>query len=128
LVKLIQDSIDKGATTVEEIHKSIADLPLKILEGSELLKGPAKEVRHVRDHTIGALYDVIRKVNEEVGTLASELLAEAAKRRAAGSAAGPTHRPARRSAVTSIRRTNRSAKPQRREGAKQGSAGRRARA
>ena len=96
LVKLIQDSIDKGATTVEEIHKSIADLPLKILEGSELLKGPAKEVRHVRDHTIGALYDVIRKVNKEVGSLASELLAEAAKRRAAGSAADSTRHAARR--------------------------------
>jgi hypothetical protein len=87
LAKLIQDSIDKGATTVEEIHKSIADLPLRILEGSELLKGPAKEVRHVRDHTIGAIYDVIRKINEEVGTLASELLAEAAKERPAGRAA-----------------------------------------
>jgi hypothetical protein len=95
LVKLIQDSIDKGATTVEEIHKSIADLPLKVLEGSELLKGPAKEVRHVRDHTIGALYDVIRKINEEVGTLASELLAEAAKRPVAGHAAGPKHHAAR---------------------------------
>ena len=56
LVKLIQDSIDKGATSVEEIHKSIADLPLKILEGSELLKAPAKEVRQLRDHTIGELH------------------------------------------------------------------------
>ena len=96
LVKLIQDSIDKGATTVEEIHKSIADLPLKVLEGSELLKGPATEARHLRDHTIGALYDVIRKVNKDVGTLASELLAEAEERRAAGSAAGSTRHAARR--------------------------------
>lgn len=38
LAKFVQDAIDKGATTVEEIHKSIADLPLKILEESELLK------------------------------------------------------------------------------------------
>ena len=122
LVKLIQDSIDKGATTVEEIHKSIGDLPLKILEGSKLLKGPAKEVRHVRDHTIGAMYDLIRKINEEVGTLASERLAEAAKRRAARRAA---HHAARRE-ITSIRRNNRNAKSQRRQGAKQESAGRRA--
>ena len=113
LVKLIQDSIDKGATTVEEIHKSIADLPLKILEGSELLKGPAKQVRHLRDHRIGALYDVIRKVNEEVGTLASELLAEAAKRPAAEPAPGSTHHAARRE-LTVVRRKNRKAKPQRR--------------
>jgi hypothetical protein len=32
LPKLIQEAIDKGATTVEEIHKSIVDLPLKVLE------------------------------------------------------------------------------------------------
>ena len=81
LARLVQDSIDRGATTVEEIHKAIADLPLKILEESEILKAPAKEVRRVQDHTIGAVYDVIRDINEQVGTLASKLLEEARKRR-----------------------------------------------
>ena len=66
LAKFVQDAIDKGATTVEEIHKSIADLPLKILEESELLKEPAKEVRRVQDHTIGAIYDVIREINSRL--------------------------------------------------------------
>ncbi len=98
LTKLIQDSIDKGATTVEEIHKSIAELPLRVLERRERLRGPAKEVRHVQDHTIGAIYDLIRKVNEEIGTLASELLAEAAKQRAARRAAGRKHHAARHAA------------------------------
>jgi histone H3/H4 len=83
LARFVQDAIDKGATTVEDIHKAIADLPLSILEESELLKGPAKEVRRVQDHTIGAIYDVIREINQQVGTLASTLLAEAAKRRSA---------------------------------------------
>ena len=83
LARFVQDAIDKGATTVEDIHKAIADLPLKILEESELLKGPAKEVRLVQDHTIGAIYDVIREINQQVGTLASALLADAAKRRSA---------------------------------------------
>ncbi|HVO22507.1 MAG TPA: hypothetical protein VMW56_02645 [Candidatus Margulisiibacteriota bacterium] len=91
LPKLIQEAIDKGATTVEEIHKSIVDLPLKILEESDLLRGPSKEARRVQDHTIGAIYDVIREVNEQVGTLASDLLAEAAARRAAR--AGEAHKP-----------------------------------
>jgi hypothetical protein len=89
--KLIQEAIDKGATTVEEIHKSIADLPLKILEESDLLRSPAKEAKRVQDHTIGAIYDVIREVNEKVGTFASELLAEAAARRAARAA--EVHKP-----------------------------------
>jgi hypothetical protein len=79
LTRLIQDEIDKGATTVEEIHKAIADLPLKLLEGSNLLKEPAKEVRRVQDHTISAIYDLVRDINHKVGTFASELLAGVAK-------------------------------------------------
>jgi hypothetical protein len=88
LIRFLQDAIDKGATTVEEVHKSVADLPLRILEESELLRGPAREAKRVQDHTLGAIYGVIRKINERVGTYASELLAEAAKRRAARSEAG----------------------------------------
>ena len=81
-IQFIQDAIDQGATTVEEIHKSIADLPLKILEENDLLKEPAKQAQRLQDHTLGAIYDVIRGINEQVGTYASGLLAEAAKRRA----------------------------------------------
>ena len=91
VAKLIQEAIDRGATTVEEIHKSIVDLPLKILEESDLLRGPAKEAKRVQDHTIAAIYDVIREINEQVGTFASELLAEAAARRAARDA--EVHKP-----------------------------------
>jgi hypothetical protein len=93
LTRLVQDEIDKGATTVEEIHKAIADLPLKFLEDNDLLKEQAKKVRRVQDHTIGAIYDVIREVNEKVGTFASELLAEAAMARSAhhGPAADKHH-------------------------------------
>ena len=91
LTRLIQDEIDKGATTVEEVHKAIADLPLKMLEQSDLLKGTAKEVKRVQDRSIGAIYDLIRGINEKVGTFASDLLAEAAKRRAARGAAAKPH-------------------------------------
>jgi len=82
LAGVIQDAIEKGATTVEEIHKAVADLPLKILEDSDLLKESAKEARRLQDLTIGRFYDLIREINEKVGTLASELLAEASARRA----------------------------------------------
>ena len=76
---------------MEEIHKSIADLPLKILEESELLKEPAKEVRRVQDHTIGAIYDLIREINQQVGALASTPLDEAAKRKGARAEASAKH-------------------------------------
>ena len=98
LTKLIQDSIDKGATTVEEIHKAIADLPLKVLHDTDLLRGPAKEVKRVQDHTIGAVYDVIRDVNEKVGKFASQLLAEASKRGAGRRGAQTKKRSAARGA------------------------------
>jgi hypothetical protein len=94
LVRLIQDAIDKGATTVEEVHKSIADLPLRILEESELLREPAKEAKRLQDRTLGKIYDTIRAINEQVGTYASELLAESATRRAARSEATRTRRSA----------------------------------
>jgi hypothetical protein len=86
VTRLIQEAIDKGATTVEEIHKSVADLPLKMLEERELLRGPAKEVRRVQDRTIGAVYDLIREINEQVGNLASDLLNKAGRRREARAA------------------------------------------
>ena len=89
LPKLIQEAIDKGATTVEEVHKSIVDLPLKVLEESDLLRKPSKEARRLQDETIGVIYDTIREINQQVGTLASDLLAEAAAHRAAR---GETHK------------------------------------
>lgn len=74
IVELIQEAVDKGANTVEEIHKAIVDLPLKILEEIEVLKKPVKEVRRVQDRSIGAVYDLIREINEQIRKLAAEIL------------------------------------------------------
>ena len=82
-VRFIAEAIEKGATTVEGVHKSVAQLPLKVLEESDLLRGPAKEVRRIQDHTIGVIYDLIRYINGQVGTLATKLLDQAANRRRA---------------------------------------------
>ena len=82
-VRFITDAIEKGATTVEDVHKSIAQLPLKVLEESDLLRAPAKEVRRIQDRTIGVIYDLIRYINGQVGRLAIELLDQAANRRRA---------------------------------------------
>ena len=74
IIELIQEAVDKGANTVEEIHKSIADLPLKMLEEIEVLKKPVKEVRRVQDRSIGAVYDLIREINAQIRKLAAEIL------------------------------------------------------
>ena len=80
LTEVIEEAVDKGATTVEQIHKSIADLPLKLLEESERLGKPAKEVRRLQDRAIGALYDLVRDINRRVARLVSDLLRGPTKR------------------------------------------------
>jgi hypothetical protein len=74
LVDLVQREIDDGATSVEEVHKAIANLPLEVLERLDLFEEMVAGARKVQEARIGAMYDVIRKVNEEVGKLAKEIL------------------------------------------------------
>jgi uncharacterized NAD-dependent epimerase/dehydratase family protein len=83
LPRLIQEAIDKGATTVEEIHTAIADLPLKILEDADVMKRQAKDIRRIQHRSIGAVYDLIRDVNKRIGEMAEDILeARAARRKA----------------------------------------------
>jgi len=70
----IRDTVDRGATSAEEIHKSIANLPLDMLERNGLFEQTAAEVRKIQDQTLGAVYDLIRDVNERVSELTSDLL------------------------------------------------------
>jgi hypothetical protein len=74
LVDLVQREVEDGATSVEEVHKAIANLPLEVLERLDLFEDMVKGARKVQEARIGAMYDVIRKVNEEVGKLAKEIL------------------------------------------------------
>jgi hypothetical protein len=74
LTELVHEAVEKGATSVEEIHRAIADLPLDILERLELFEGTVTEVRRVQDQTLGAIYDLIRGLNDEVSKIASEAL------------------------------------------------------
>jgi hypothetical protein len=79
LVTLVQDAIKKGANTAEDVHRAIADRPLKVLEKIDALSGPAKKIKRVQDESIGSIYDLIREINEQVGNYAKDMLAEASK-------------------------------------------------
>jgi polyhydroxyalkanoate synthesis regulator phasin len=71
---LIQEAVDKGATTVEQIHKVIADMPLDALARRGLLRAKeADELKQANEATIGVVYDAIRRINREVGELASSV-------------------------------------------------------
>ena len=86
---LVQETIDKGATTVEEVHQAIARMPIDVLERISPDLPLAKTVADVQKMTIGTLYDAIRLVNKKAGDIAEELLA-ASKKVAASSPARPT--------------------------------------
>ena len=71
---LIQEAVDKGATTVEQIHKVVADLPFSVLEQRGLLADTAEAVRDTSARTIGNVYDAIRRINREIGEMASHVI------------------------------------------------------
>jgi len=61
----VQELVDKGATSVEQIHKSIAEIPFKHAEAiaPEKVKPYVEPVKEFQDTTVGVVYDVIRKIN-----------------------------------------------------------------
>ena len=68
---LIQEAVDKGATSVEQ---AIASMPLDALAKRGLLEDDAAAAKKTHAETIGTVYDAIRRVNREVGDLASGLI------------------------------------------------------
>lgn len=74
LTELVEQAVDRGAKSVEEIHRDIAGLPITVLENLGIEGETAKEIRRVQDASIGAIYDVIRNVNHKVAELAKDLL------------------------------------------------------
>jgi hypothetical protein len=74
LKDLVQELVEKGATSVEEVHKSIAALPLEVLESIEGLEEPAKGIKEIQQKTIGGVYDIIRQVNTKVAEIAEEII------------------------------------------------------
>lgn len=71
---LVQDAIDRGATSVEEVHKMIAAMPLEALKKIEPLGGAAESAQELTTRSIGAIYDAIRGVNAQVGEVAKQML------------------------------------------------------
>ncbi len=74
LKDMVQEAVDKGATTVEDVHRTIAEVPIEQLERSGLLDADeAQEKKELHHRTVGTIYDAIRRINGQVGEMASEL-------------------------------------------------------
>jgi phosphopentomutase len=72
LTRLIEEFIDKGADTAEEINRAVLDLPVTVLD-SLGLEDTANEVKKVQDSSIGAVYNLIHEINHKVADLATDL-------------------------------------------------------
>lgn len=79
LVTLVQEAIENGATTVEEVHRSVASMPLEALKNIEQISPTVQKVQEIQDRTIGNVYDTIRMVNMQVGDIAKSMLEKAGK-------------------------------------------------
>ena len=80
LTRMVEQVIDKGASTAEEIHRAVGELPISVLE-SLGMKDTAHDVKNIQDRSIGAIYKMIRNVNHQVADLASDLLDKRAQQR-----------------------------------------------
>jgi hypothetical protein len=69
LVTTIHDAIDTVATTVEDVHKQVADVPLEVLGEITSLTDTLDEVRAMQARSIAAVYGLVRAVNGGVRRL-----------------------------------------------------------
>ena len=76
---LIQEAIDKGATTAEEIHRAIAELPLTVLDNMGIAPETTENVKKLSDASIGAIYQLVHDINHQVTDLADDFIQKAAK-------------------------------------------------
>ncbi|MEE3319954.1 MAG: hypothetical protein VX258_04610 [Pseudomonadota bacterium] len=75
LKDMIQEAVDDGATTVEDVHQHIASLPFDALEKLGLFEEQAASLKDKQRKTIGMVYDTIRRINNDIGSLISEQFA-----------------------------------------------------
>ena len=71
---LVQEAIDNGANNVEEIHKSLAGKPFKLLKKIKLSGSGVEKLEDFQDQSIGNVYDFLRSMNEKIGEIATDLL------------------------------------------------------
>ena len=70
----LQEALDKGVASVEEIHTTIASQPLKVLENIDILAGPVKQAKEFQEKAISSLYGMIRNVTQAIGKFVDGLL------------------------------------------------------
>lgn len=63
IVDYIQTTVEKGANSVEGVHRSLAGKPYEVLKMVPPLQGLVSSVHRVQNQVIGCFYDVVRAIN-----------------------------------------------------------------
>lgn len=74
LIELIEDAIENGATSIEDVQIAISNEPLDLLARIEPLESTMNGIKEIHNQTIGSIYNMIRKVNQEVAEISINLL------------------------------------------------------
>ena len=72
ITNLVQQAIVRGATSVVEVHRYVADLPFEALERTGVVDDDRLGLRRAQQQAIGVVYDAIRRVTTEVGKFVSD--------------------------------------------------------
>jgi hypothetical protein len=69
---VLEEAVDRGVSSVQKIHETIADVPLEAMERAGVLTPQANVVRARQRAIISVVYDTIRQVTRGVGEFISE--------------------------------------------------------
>ena len=72
----VQGMIDRGAATLFELHRGIANKPFDILESMLPSEIPVWRIRQVQERVLGCFYGTIRLINAAVGEFIDKIVAE----------------------------------------------------
>ncbi len=69
----VANAVEQSVNAAEEIHRSIANFPLDVIERANVVGDVVDEVRRIQNKGIDAVYGFVRGVNQEVNRLTHEL-------------------------------------------------------
>jgi hypothetical protein len=70
----VEETIDLTTTAIEEIHKSIAEVPLEVMRRSGLFEKTADDISELQERSISTVYGAVRDANRRICGLAADLL------------------------------------------------------
>lgn len=73
----IEDSINSGASSLESLHKQLAESIFAELQKIDQIAGPVAELKETHDRLISSLYDLVRSVNQQGGEVARSAIEKA---------------------------------------------------